>query len=243
MIGVFKECFETFIHLKNQLDKFEENNLINCKAKENPIYKMNLPKISDLKIPNFGNNIMKITSDFGFKTETLLNFTLLFTDDACMVLEKKENYIICGISFNDLLSQEIEHSISKMSSLFGTIIDELTDINNDASQFKEKMNNSKFQLLEQFFEYYFQKSIILADGILSQLRTELLNNIKNLIIIVLVIYIVLILFLFGVLFYFIYTFQKVLYSFLFFIAILPFQYLLEDNNLYNAINTFSNNYY
>ena len=244
MISVFKECFDNFIYLKDQLDQFEENNLVNCKAKGNILYKMDLPEITNLKLPNFGNNVMKITSNFRFRTETLSNFTLLFSEDVCKSISEKESEIImCLNSFSEMVSKGMEHSISKIGSLFGTIIEELTFINNNANDFKAKMNNSKFHYLEIFLEYYFQKSLLIADGIFSQLRTELLSNIKNIIIIVLIIYIVIILFLFGILLYFINNFQKVFDSFLLFVAILPFKYILEDKNLHNEIIIFGNNYY
>ena len=245
MISVFKESFDNFIYLKNQLDKFEDT-LVNCEQVESShiLYEMDLPKIAELYSPNFGNNIMKITSDFGFKTETLSNFSFLFSIDSCKVLtEEEKEYFACKVRFGDLLIHGMEHAFSKIGSLFGTVIEELNSINNNGSLFIEKVNDSKFHSLELYFEFYFQKSLILANNIFTQLRSELLSNIQSLLKIILILYIILILFLFASLFYFIYSFKNRINSFLFFIAILPFKYMIEDNNLHNEIIIFGNKYY
>ena len=245
MISVFKESFDNFIYLKNQLDKFEDT-LVNCEQVESShiLYEMDLPKIAELYSPNFGNNIMKITSDFGFKTETLSNFSFLFSIDSCKVLtEEEKEYFACKVRFGDLLIHGMEHAFSKIGSLFGTVIEELNSINNNGSLFIEKVNDSKFHSLELYFEFYFQKSLILANNIFTQLRSELLSNIQSLLKIILILYIILILFLFASLFYFIYSFKNRINSFLFFIAILPFKYMREDNNLHNEIIIFGNKYY
>jgi hypothetical protein len=245
MNSVFIECFYNFITLKNQLDLFEDT-LVNCKPVENGqiIYKMNFPEIDKLNTPNFGNNIMKITSDFGFKTESLSNFSLLFSEDACKALTETEyeNYI-CIQNFGDVLSQGMEHSISKIGSLFGTVIEELNSINNEGSLFIEKVNDSKFHSLELYFIFYFQKSLRLANNILTQLSSELLTNIKKLLKMLVIMYLIIIIFLFSALFYFLNSFKNVFNSFLFFIAILPFKYILEDNKFYNEIIKFGNKYY
>jgi hypothetical protein len=245
MISVFKGNFDNFIYLKNQLDKFEDT-LVNCRQVEGSqiLYEMDLPIVSELYSPNFGNNIMKITSDFGFKTETLSNFSSLFSTDACKELaEEEREYITCAQRYGDLLMHGMEHAISKIGSLFGTVIEELNSINDNGSLFMEKMNDSKFHSLELFFELYFQKSMILANNIFTILRSELLSNIQTLLKIVLILYIIIILFLFALLFYFIHRFKKRISSFLFFIAILPSKYMIEDNNLHNEIIRFGNKYY
>jgi hypothetical protein len=134
----------------------------------------------------------------------------------------------------------MEHAFSKIGSLFGTVIEELNSINNNGSLFIEKVNDSKFHSLELYFEFYFQKSLILANKIFTQLRSELLSNIQSLLKIVLILYIILILFLFAALFYFIYSFKNRINSFLFFIAILPFKYMREDNSVISFVYKTSN---
>ena len=243
MIGVFKQSFDIFIDFKKQMDYFEDT-LDKCEGTEKALYKMIVPKMSDIIIPSFGNNIMKIKSNFNFKDEILSNFSLLFIENACKVLTYDENdYDMCETNYNDILLQGMEHAVSKIGTLFGSIIEDLNSINNNGRLFKEKVNNSKFHSFEIFIEFYYQKAIIIADEIFSSLRSELINNIISIIKIVLIIYIIVILLLCLTLIYFIYSIQNIINSFLFFIAILPFKYLLEDNDFHNEIIKFGNKYF
>ena len=243
MIGVFKQSFDIFIDFKKQMDHFEDT-LVNCQGPEKALYKMIVPKISDLKIPSFGNNIMKIKSNFNFNNEILSNFSLLFIENACRALSSNEyDYYICETYYNDILLQGMENTVSKIGTFLGTIIEDLNFINNNGTLFREKVNYSKFHTFEIFIEYYYQRSIVIVDEIFSNLRSELTNSIISIIKILLIIYIVVILLLCLTLIYFIYSIQSIITSFLFFIAILPFKYLLEDNDFYNEIILFGNKYF
>ena len=243
MIGAFKESFDIFINFKRELDFFEDT-LDNCKVGEKDLYNMKVPKITELIVPSFGNNIMKMTSDFGFSEEAILNFTLLFSENACKLLAHSQyGYYMCQTYYTDMLFKGIEETLTKIGSLFGTIIEDLNSINNNGTLFREKVNVSKLHSFEIFIEYYYQNAIMVADEIFTYLRSVILNNIISLITIVLIIYIIVILLLSFALIYFIYSIQKIINSFLFFIAILPFKYLLEDNDFYNEVISFGNKYY
>ena len=63
---------------------------------EKKLYNMNLPNINQIKLSNFGQNIIQITEDFGFKGNTIANFSKLFTENACEVLAiNEEEYFKC----------------------------------------------------------------------------------------------------------------------------------------------------
>ena len=88
MIGILKSTYDEFILIKKEIQNFELK-LNNCEIKDySNLYKMNVKTISEIKIPSFGNDIMRITSDFGFGGQALNNFTTLFEENITKCLEE-----------------------------------------------------------------------------------------------------------------------------------------------------------
>ena len=214
-----------------------------CQVTEKTLYKLNISSIETIKNPSFGNSIMQISSDFGFKGKNFEKFLLLFRNDTCFILandekEKKE----CS-TFSDFLYQGLEQCVSKLNSMFGTIIEELESINSNRTKFKEIINNSNFHNFEKFLEYYYEIAVFYTEEIFKDLHSEKLNTILNIMYNVIIFYIIIILASFLILIYLIYSFHKTINTFLYFIGILPFKFLLEDEKFYKEIILFGNKYF
>ena len=241
---VYKETFDIFINLKKELQNFEDS-LEKCEVKENKtLYKLNIPSIGEIKNPNFGNSIMELSTDFGFKGKIIDNFILLFSENSCYILSNtEEEYLLCSNYYNDFLFKGIEQCVSKMNSFFGTIIEELDSIKADGSKFKTIFNDSIFHKFEIFIVDYYERAILYTGEIFISLGTELIDQILNTTKLLKIIYIIVTLASFLIMIYLIYSLHKIFNTFLYFIGILPFKYLIEDDKLYNEIINFGNHYF
>ena len=241
---VYSDSFEIFISLKRELDYYESN-LINCKTMGN-FQPMNIKKVSDLKIPKFGNLIMQITSNSGIKKETLERFNSLYSKNACKeIMEYSYEIVYCEKFWSGVLSKGMEQAITQMGVAIGTVLDEIQSINNASNNRKlfDLMNQSSFIEYEQFNEYYLFKAYNKTGNIFADFRSEKLNHILKLLRVLLYIYIVIVFALFCLLFYFVYSFNYLFSSFINFIGILPIKYLSEDENFYNGIAKFGDKYF
>ena len=246
IITVYKETFDIFIQFKKELEYFE-NALEKCQvANPDNLYHINVPSIDKIKTSNFGNNIMQITSNFDFKQQTLNNFSLLFSEDACKALTEDEEpiiYMLCTNIFNDFIFQGMEQSLSKIGSLFGTIIEELDAININGTKFKEFFNNSKYHFFELFIIYFYQKAIFMSDDIFNIFRDEELNQILKIFKNIAIIYMITNFISCLIFIYLFHNTHHLVNSFFYFIAILPYKYLSEDEKFHKEIISFGNHYY
>ncbi len=241
MIGILKSTYDEFIKLKRELQIFEEN-LINCEIKnESNIYTMKIATISDIKIPSFGNNIMRITTDFGFEGPALDNFTTLFMENLTKSLENVHPEELKY--YKDIIANGMEQTLINIGSLFGVIIDELNHLNENPYEFKSLIENSKYRNFELFMLIYYQKAILITEDLFNQLRAQKINSINKTITIVSIIYIIVIFIIFFLLVFIIFSLKDVFYSFIYFIGILPFKYLSEDKSLYDEIIKLGDDYF
>jgi len=241
MIGIFKESFDTYILLKNELVLYEDS-LKNCKIVDGKeTYRMKIPLVSEIKTPNLGNNLVTITGESGFSKKTMDNFTELFSGNACPVLSHSSGGLyMCSIILDGVLKKGMEQTLTKMGSTTGTIIEELNTINNRGKEFNEIINSSSFSLYETFIEFYYQRAYLVLYEIFVDLRSEKLSSIKKLLRILLIGYIILFNLLVLLLIYLIFYTNKIFNSFLNFIWILPVKYLSEDENFYKEVIKFGN---
>ena len=241
MIGILKSTYDEFIKLKRELQIFEEN-LINCEIKnESNIYTMKIATISDIKIPSFGNNIMRITTDFGFEGPALDNFTTLFMENLTKSLENVHPEELKY--YKDIIANGMEQTLINIGSLFGVIIDELNHLNENPYEFKSLIENSKYRNFELFMLIYYQKAILITEDLFNQLRAQKINSINKTITIVSIIYIIVIFIIFFLLVFIIFSLKDVFYSFIYFIGILPFKYLSEDKSLYDEVIKLGDDYF
>ena len=242
--SVYSDSIFIFIKLKRQLDLYERN-LINCKTIGN-FEQMDIPKISEIKIPKFGNLIMQITGNSNFKKETLDKFSSLYSNNACNeLIEYSYELPYCEKFWSGVLLKGMEQAVTQMGVVIGTVIDEIKSLNdaNNSRILFSLMNDSSFIEYEQFNEYYLFKAYNKTGSIFKELRNEKLTSIMKIIRLILYIYIIVSFCLFSLLIYFVYDFNSLFNSFLNFIGILPPKYLAEDDNFYNEIIRFGNKYF
>ena len=241
IIGVFKEAFDTYILLKNELVLYEDS-LTNCKIDpEKETYKMKVPSISEIRTPNLGNNLVTLAGESGFSQKTRDNFTELFSGNACPILSHSDLGLrMCGQYLDGVLKKGMEQTLTKIGSTTGTIIEELNAINNKGKEFNEIIDSSTFALYEAFIEFYYQRAYLVLYDIFAELRSDKLASIKKLIKQILIVYIILFNLLVLLLIYFIYYTNNIFNSFLNFIWILPVKYSSEDENFYKEIIKFGN---
>ena len=79
--STFKETFDNFIPIIRELDLYEKK-LINC-TNFDGFYKMNLPKLTDIKIPVIEDLIMNIINDKDLKKESINKFYKILNQDLC----------------------------------------------------------------------------------------------------------------------------------------------------------------
>ena len=242
--GVFKETFDIFIRFKKQLELHEES-LTNCKSvNKTKSYIMNIPLLSEIKIPNLGNNIVQITGGKGFKKETLENFTEFFSGDACNLLSHDiSGKMMCRFYWNGILSKGMEQTITKMGITIGSLIEELNSVNEKGKTFNEMIQSAPFCVFEAFIEFYYQRAYLVLCDIFSSLRSEKLKSINNLLKIILLLYILIFLILMAFLIYFVYDLKIIFSSFFDFIWIFPSKYISEDENFHREIIKFGQNFY
>jgi len=243
IIGVFKESFDIYLYLKRELDLYE-NTLTNCVIDKNKTtYMMKIPKINDIKNPNLGNSIIEITSGSGYNKETLKNFTELFNENACIHLAHSDSgYRMCVYIWNGILTKGLEQTITKMSSVISTIIEELNTVNSRSKTFNEVIDSTTINTYESYIGFCYQRAYLLVDDIFKTFRSEKLNSIIIVLKILLFSYIFVYHILSAFLIYFVYSYRNILSSFLYFIGILPSKYLSEDEIFYKEIIKLGHDY-
>ena len=241
MIGILKSVYDEFILIKKEIQIFEEK-MVNCEILYNSQNNtMHIKTISNIKIPSFGNDIMRITTDFGFSGQALNNFSTLFVENITKSLEEVYPYELWR--YKDLLINGMEQTLINMGSLFGVVVDELNHINVHQKEFKKLIQDSRYRNFELFLCVYYQKAILIAVELLNALRSQKLNSIVKTIKIVSISYIFITIIIFFLLVFIIFSLKDAFYSFIYFICILPFKYLSEDKDIYDEIIKLGDDYF
>ena len=241
MIGILKTTYDEFLLIKKEIQNFEER-LYNCEIiNETLLYKMNIKTISEIKIPSFGNDIMRITTDFGLSGQALENFSTLFAENITKSLEEVNAKDLAY--YKDILINGMEQTLINMGSLFGVVVDELNHVKEHPKEFKELIETSRYRTFELFLCEYYQRAIFIAEDLLNILRKQKLNSIVKTIKFVSIIYVIITFVIFCLLVFIIFSLKDTFYSFIFFICILPFKYLSEDKDLYDEIIKLGDDYF
>ena len=241
---IFKISYDIYIKLKREIN-FYENNLINCNT-TGEFKPINLPKINEIITPKIGNILMEITENNKFKKESISQFNSLFYENVCELLMEFSNQINYCLKFwSGVLSKGMNQGIIQMDVVLGNVLDELFSLNNWNNSIKliDLMKKSYFIDYEQFIIYYMFKAYNSSCYILEELRNEKINSIISSFKLFLFSYIILVVILFGAIVYFIYSFNYIFSTSLYFIGIIPLKYICEDEKFYNSIIDFGNKYF
>ena len=240
--NVFKEAYNIFLPIKRQLD-FYERNLINCNTLGN-FYKMDLPKLNEIKTPKIENLIMSIIDDNDFKIETKNKFNSIFNKDICYDTNQSEQSInYCKNFWSGILLKGMRQAIIQIGAAISNTLDELesiNDINSNRTLFS-LMNDSSFFAYQIFHEFYLFRVYNNVKNIFTQLIEEKLNSIFKSMKYILFLYIIVNVLISSFLAFFIYQYKNLFYSFLNFIGIIPEKYFKEDNKIYKTIIKYGTN--
>ncbi len=235
--STFKEIFDNFIPIIRELDLYEKK-LINCTNLDG-FYKMNLPKLTDIKIPVIEDLIMNIINDKDLKKESINKFYKILNQDLCTAwatnTEKAMKY--CTNFWSGILLKGMRQAVIYLGATIVNVLDELQSINdiNSKTTLFNLMNNSAFFDYKVFHEVYLFRLYNSLKTIFLDFREEKLSAINKILMFILVVYLCIIIFLSISLIYFIEKYKDIFNSFLNFIEIIPEKYIKEDNNLYIII--------
>ena len=130
----------------------------------------------------------------------------------------------------------MEQSITQMSVILNTVIDELNSLNTGNKQFEELIDSSSaFSQYELFIEFYLFKAYMKTVDIFENFRIRKLKSTKQTFKMICMIYVIGSVLLFFVMLYFVYSSKFIFNSFLNFIGIIPVKYLMEDDTLYKDV--------
>ena len=261
--GLYRDSFDIFLLFKTELATYENlytNKLIANKTiqsgknatitlsddtnvtcsniscvEEIPNYSMDIPTSSEIITPKLGNLLMPLVNDLSGDSANTLNN--LYNSDACAVLFDKNstNYTTCSEFWSSILVKGMEQSITQMSVVINTVIDELNSLKEGSKKFEDIIEKgSSFANYEVFVEYYLFLAYMKTVDIFDDFRDDKLKNIKKTFNTILICYIVGAILLFFVLLYFVYSSKSVFNSFLNFIGILPVKYLVPSFNEFNS---------
>ena len=235
--NAFKESYDIFLPIMRELDKYEQK-LINCKTLDG-LYKMNLPTLTDIKIPKIENVIMYIIDDNDFKKESIYKFDLIFNGNLCSEeAQMAENGgQFCMNFWSGILIKGMRQAMVQMGGSIGNVISELQSINDENSNrtLLNLMNNSAFFDYKVFNEIYLFRIYNNLRFIFNEFRQEKLSAIHNIMKYILVSYILVIIFLSVFLIFFIGNYKERFIFFVNFVGIIPEKYLEDDNNFYKTI--------
>ena len=243
--GIYRSSFDIFLRLKTELAPFEDylSNYKNCNSNETCInqlikYEMNIPTNDEISTPKLGSLLMPLVNSLNSASQSTKDLNNLYNSDACLILfpDDENEYDICSNFWSSILVKGMEQSITQMSVIINTVIDELNSLKNGNKEFEELIDpSSSFSQYELFVEYYLFKSYMKTVDIFHDFRIMKLNNTKKIFSGILYGYIIGAIVLFFILLYFVYSSKYVFNSFLNFIGILPVKYLIEDDALYKDI--------
>ena len=243
--GIYKSSFDIFLKLKTELAPYEKylKNVEKCKEDEECIKNltiviMDIPTNDELSTPKLGSLLMPLVNNVNKGPDSKKELNNLYNNDACKVLFNDDEYEYnnCAKFWSSILVKGMEQSITQMSVIINTVIDELNSLNSGNKKFSEIINpNSSFSQYELFVEYYLFKSYMKTVEIFEDFRLSKLKSTRKIFYGILYGYIIGTIILFFILLYFVYSSKYVFNSFLNFIGILPVKYLIEDELLYKDI--------
>jgi hypothetical protein len=264
--NIYKSSWDIFLQFKMELYEFEnvliekenaiknfDNGTINstvikingeeitCNSREDverlKNYTMTIPNSNEITTPKLGNLLMPLINDLDSNSGSTNMLNDLYNKNACAILfTDEENITKCNEFWSGILNKGMEQSITQMSVIINTVIDNLILLNSNNYSFAELIGvNSSWASYEEFVEYYLFLSYMKTVDIFAEFRESKLNGTKKTFKTILYAYIVGSVLLFFVMIYFVYSSKYVFNSFLNFIGILPVTYLMEDDGLYKDI--------
>ena len=202
-----------------------------------------IQKIDEIDYPKLGNLLMPIISEADDKDENSIpsQFNQLYNAEACEYLFKNSTDPEISISkcqefWNGIISKGMEQALTQMSVSISSVLDEIKSLNNQTVEKKDIMSlfstDSYFIKFHFFMEYYFYEAYLKTAKLFNSLRALIVEDIKNKYIILLILYLIVSILLFVLINIYIHSIKSRFNSFLYFIAVFPLKFLVEDENLF-----------
>lgn len=202
-------------------------------------YQMNIP--TQIDSPKIGTLLMPLTNtDFTTASSSIIELNNLYNVNACSVLfdsvTQKSHYDLCSMFWSSILLKGMEQSITQMSVVITSVIDDFNSLNLKTKNFTQVIaDGSVFDTFEKFIQIYLLDSYKTTVKIFRELTSSNLDNIFSIYKYITIGYIIFGIFLFAFMLIFIYSSKKIFNTFMNFIAILPTIYIIEDVGFYKEI--------
>ena len=126
-----------------------------------------------------------------------------------------------------------------MSVSISSVLDQIKEINKKDVTTEEILNifseKSNFLQFHFFMEYYFYEAYLKTANLFNSLRADIIEEIESKYIILLILYLIVSILLFLLIILYIYSLRNYFNTFLYFVAIFPLKFLVEDENLFKQI--------
>jgi hypothetical protein len=189
--------------------------------------------------PKIGNLLMSLINDNGLDKKLINRLNTLYSGDSCSILfenSSSSEYSICSNFWSSILVKGMEQSITQMSVVLNTVIDELNSVKNGIKKVEDIISKgSAYNQFEFFVEYYLLLSYWESSDIFNQLKTLKIDSIFKIYLVIMIAYFVVSLIMIIFVIKVVYSSRDVLNSFLNFIGIFPIKYIIEDSDLTNVI--------
>ena len=235
---VYKTSFDVFLRLKYILVDYTNYEIAKNNSSNTTHLAIEIPENNEIETPKLGNLLMPIINSGEYNKEQVDLLNTLYNADACSVLFEKDSddYINCSSFWSSILVKGMEQSITQMSVVINTVLDELNALRLGSKNITVILNNtSSYSQFEYFIEYYFLLAYWKTVDIFDALKADKINSIFNIYLIILIVYIVAVFVLMTLVIKLVYSSRDMLNSFLNFIGILPIKYICEDPELYKDI--------
>ena len=245
--GIYKDSLEIHLELIRILKSIID--FIDSDGSQN-FPNLYIKSIDQIPFPKFGNLLMPIVSASNDDPNSINSqFNELYNGNACNFLfpeTGKKNYE-CSIFWNGIITNGMEQSLTQMSVALTSVLDEIKNINNNATT-KEDIQNifkrdSYFFKFQSFVEYFFFLAYLRTSELFNIFRGDIVDGIKNKFDILLYLYLIVSIFLFCMIFLFIFSIKSNFNSFFNFIAIFPLKFISEDEILYRQSLRLEDNLY
>ena len=238
-----------YVNLKNQLKNngnVTVNNKIYYENDMDSLIDENFPdiiiqQIYEIEYPKLGNLLMPIISEAKSNDNSIQSqFNQLYNEDACTYLFFNDNDIAqCQIFWNGIISKGMEQALTQMSVSISSVLDQIKEINKKDVTTEEILNifseKSNFLQFHFFMEYYFYEAYLKTANLFNSLRADIIEEIESKYIILLILYLIVSILLFLLIILYIYSLRNYFNTFLYFVAIFPLKFLVEDENLFKQI--------
>ena len=189
--------------------------------------------------PKIGNLLMSLINDNGLNGKLINRLNILYSGDSCSILFENitsSEYDICSTFWSSILVKGMEQSITQMSVVLNTVIDELNSVQNGIKGITDILaKGSAYNQFEFFVEYYLLLAYWESSKIFDKLKVLKIDSIFKIYLIIMIVYFVVSLIMIIFVIKVVYSSRDVLNSFLNFIGIFPIKYIIEDSDLTTTI--------